>query len=254
VTGEPVSHAAEWSRRLAVFAAFVAGVAVLLARVHAADAAAALTVFAAALIIAGLAFLLSAAAASVIWRDGVRGAGPAFLGFCLSTGLMAYPAYLGALAFALPKINDVSTDPAAPPAFLGAARARTAGGGAEPSPASDAARAQARSAYPDAEPIKVQMDVLAAYRLALSVATDFGWRIVDLVPPGPQGGTATIEAIDRSLFFGFPSDVVIRVRPGATSTTIDVRSVSRPGLHDFGAGAARIRKFAEAIRDAPVER
>ena len=98
------------------------------------------------------------------------------------------------------------------------------------------------------------MDVLAAYRLALSVATDLGWRVVDLQPPGPQGATAEIQAVDRHRVFGFPNDIVIRVRPGATSTTVDLRSVTRVGRHDFGANAERIRKFIEAIKEAPLER
>ena len=111
------------------------------------------------------------------------------------------------------------------------------------------------AAYPDLQTLKVEMDALAAYRLALSVATDLGWRIVDLQPPNPSGGgSAAIEAVDHSLIFGFPSDVVIRIKPGATSTAIDLRSVSRVGQHDFGANAGRIRKFAAAVKDAPLER
>ena len=251
---EPVSRAAVWARRLAVFALLVAGLAIILARARAADPTAALTVFAAALVVAGFALLLAATAALVIWREGLRGAEQAFLGFVLAAGLIAYPAYLAALAFALPKINDVSTDLASPPAFLRSAKARAAGAGTEPAPASEAARAAERAAYPDLQPIKLQMDVLAAYRLALSVATDLGWQIIDLAPPGPQGRTATIEAVDRSLFFGFPSDLVIRVKPGPTSTAIDLRAASRVGQHDFGAGAARIRKFAAAIKEEQLER
>ena len=252
---EPVSRAAVWSQRLAVFALFVAGVAILLARAHAADPPAALTVFAGALIIAGFALMLAGAAASIIWRDGMRGAGQAFLGFVLAAGLIAYPAYLAALAFALPKVNDVSTDLTSPPAFLSSPRARAAGAGVEPPPPDDAARAAERVAYPDLQTLRVEMDALAAYRLALSVATDLGWRIVDLKPPNPAGGgSATIEAVDRTPIFGFPSDIVIRIRPGATSTAIDLRAVSRFGRHDFGAGAARIRKFIAGIKEAPLER
>ncbi len=255
IVDEPVSRAAVWSQRLAVFALFVAAVAILLARVHAADPAASLTVFAAALIVAGFALMLAGAAASVIWRDGLAGAGQAFLGFVLAAGLIAYPAYLAALAFALPKINDVSTDLASPPAFLESARARAAGAGVEPPPPVDAARAAQREAYPDLQTLKVQMDALAAYRLSLSVATDLGWQIVGLQPPSPAGGgSATIEAVDRTLVFGFPNDIVIRIRSGATSTAIDLRAVSRVGRHDFGAGAARIRKFIAGIKEAPLER
>jgi uncharacterized protein (DUF1499 family) len=98
------------------------------------------------------------------------------------------------------------------------------------------------------------MDVLAAYRLALSVATDLGWRIVDLQPPGPQGATAEIQAVDRTRVFGFANDIVIRVKPGSTSTTIDLRSVSRVGRHDFGAGANRIRAFVAALKEAQIEK
>ena len=145
---EPLSRAAVWSRRLAVFALLVAAVAVLMARIRGGDPQAALTVFAAALIVAGLALLLSAAAASTIWRDGLRGAGQALLGFALAAALVAYPAYLGALAFVLPKISDVTTDLASPPPFLASAKASAAGAGAEPPPASEAARAAQRGAYP----------------------------------------------------------------------------------------------------------
>ena len=255
IVDEPVSRAAVWSQRLAIFALFVTAVAVLLARVHAADPAAALTVFAAAQIVAGFALLFAGAAVSVIWRDGLRGAGRAFLGFALAAGLVAYPAYLATLAFALPKINDVSTDLASPPAFLLSARARSAGAGVEPPHPSDLARAAQQEAYPDLQTLKVEMDALAAYRLSLSVATDLGWRILDLLPPSPAGGgSATIEALDRTVVFGFPSDIVIRIRPGATSTAIDVRAVSRVGRHDFGAGAQRIRRFIAGMKEAPIER
>lgn len=250
---EPVSRAAQWSRRLAVFALVVAGVAILLARVHAADPSAALTVFAAALIVAGFALMLAGAAASIIWREGLRGGGQAFVGFVLSAGLLAYPAYLAALAFVLPKINDVSTDVVSPPAFLDSARTRAARVKADRAAPSEEALVAQQKAYPDLQAVKEQMDALAAYRLALSVATDLGWRIVDLEPPSPSGGGgARIEAIDRSRFFGFPSDVVIRIKPGVTSTAIDLRSASRAGRHDFGANAARIRKFIEAIKEEPV--
>jgi hypothetical protein len=255
IVEEPVSRAAVWSRRLAVFALVVAGVSILFARVRGTDPAAALTVFAAALVVAGFALMLVGAAASIIWRFGLHGAGQALLGFVLALGLLAYPAYLTALAFALPRLNDVSTDLAAPPSFLHTARTRAAGVDAERPPPDDKARAAQQKAYPDLQTVKLEMDALEAYRLALSVATDLGWRIVDLQPPNPAGGgSAAIEALDRSLFFGFPSDIVIRVKPGATSTAVDVRSTSRVGGHDFGADAARVRKFVAALKEAPLER
>ncbi len=93
------------------------------------------------------------------------------------------------------------------------------------------------------------MDSTEAYRVALSAASDLGWRIVDAEPPNLAGdGAALIEAVDRSLFFGFFSDIAIRIRPGDVDTAIDVRSVSRVGRHDFGANARHVRRFLEAVQ------
>ena len=62
---EPYSRAAIWSRRLAVFALFVAGVDCALSRAGAVEPAGALAVLGAGLVLACLAGLLSTAAAFV---------------------------------------------------------------------------------------------------------------------------------------------------------------------------------------------
>jgi Protein of unknown function (DUF1499) len=247
---EPVAGAARWSRRLAVFAAASAAVAVALARARAANPSAALTVFAAALVIAAIAVVLAGSAAVTIWRDGLRGAGQAAFGFALAVALIAYPTYLAVIAFVLPPINQVSTDLVSPPPFMLSTKARVARAGADPPALDDDTGAAQREAYPDLGTVKVEMDSTEAYRLSLSVATDLGWRIVDAEPPNLAGdGSALIEATDRSLFFGLVSDVAIRIQPGATRTAIDVRSVSRIGKHDFGANAARVRRFIAAVKE-----
>ena len=255
IVAEPVARAAQWSRRLALFALAIAAVAIALSRMHAADPPAALAVFAAALVIAALAEMLAGAAAVVIWRDGLRGAGQAWFGFAIATALIAYPVYLAAAAFALPPINDVSTNLASPPTFLLSMKARAARAGAEPPPSSEETRKAQREAYPDLEAAEVEMDPTEAYRIALGAASDLGWSIVDAEPPNLAGdGSALIEATDKSLFFGFLSDIAIRIRPGATRTAIDVRSVSRVGKHDFGANARRVRQFIAAVKEAERER
>ncbi len=249
MVAEPVARAAIWSRRLAIFAFAIAMIAIALSRMRAADPPAALSVFAAGLVIAMLAAMLAGSAAVVIWRGGLRGAGQALFGFALAAALIGYPGYLGVEAFVLPPINDVSTDLASPPGFLISTKARAARVGAEPPPSSEETRAAQRGAYPDIETIRVEMDSTEAYRVALSAASDLGWRIVDAEPPNLAGdGAALIEAIDRSLFFGFFSDIAIRIRPGAVDTAIDVRSVSRVGKHDFGANGRHVRRFLEAVQ------
>jgi hypothetical protein len=255
IVAEPVARSAIWSRRLAIFALATAAVAIALARMRAVDPPASLTVFGAALVVAALAALLGASAAVVIWRDGLRGAGQAASGVALAAALIAYPGYLAAVAFVLPPIADISTDLQSPPPFLLSAKAREARAGAEPPPFDEQTRDAQIAAYPDVGTIRVEMDSTNAYQLALSIANDLGWRIVDSEPPNLAGdGSALIEATDRSLFFGFVSDIAIRIRPGATQTAIDLRSVSRFGRHDFAGNARRLRRFIAEMKEAAPER
>jgi uncharacterized protein (DUF1499 family) len=249
---EPISRAAVWSGRAAVFALATAGVAVAVSRFGGGGAAAAaLTILGAALALAFLAVLLAGAAAAVIWRTGRRGAEHAALGLGLSLALLAYPAYLTVTALPLPAIADVTTDLASPPSFMISAKARAARAGlATPSRTAEIDALQ-KAAYPEVRPIVVDLEPAQAYQLALRVADDVGWRIVDANPPNLRvDGVAQIQAVDRSLLFGFVDDIAIRIRPLASQTRIDIRSVSRVGRHDFGANARRIRRFAAAVQEA----
>ena len=255
IVDEPVSRAAIWSRRTAIFALAIAAVSIALSRFGHIEPAPALTVFGAALLLAFLAILLASAAAVVIWRTGRRGAGQAALGIALSLALLADPAYLTFKALRLPALNDVSTDLEAPPSFMISAKAREARAGRPPlawSPANDALQ---RAAYPEVQPILVDLEADQAYQLALRIAKELGWRLVDANPPNLRvDGVAQIEATDHSLLFGFLSDIVISIRPLASQTRIDIRATSRVGRHDFGDNARRIDKFAAAVQASMLER
>jgi len=254
IVEEPLSRAAVWSLRTAVFALAAAVVAVGLARFARVDAGAALTVFAAALTLAFLALLLAGSAGVVIWRTGRRGAGQAALGCFLSLVLLAYPAYLAAIALSLPMMADVTTDFASPPAFMISAKARAARVSQTPPVWDPADEALQQDAYPKVQPILVDLEPTQAYQLVLRVAKDLGWKIVDSNPPNLRvDGVAQIEAIARSPVFGFADDIAVRVRPLASQTRIDLRSVSRVGRQDFGANARHFARFAAAVQDALQE-
>ena len=98
--------------------------------------------------------------------------------------------------------------------------------------------AQQREAYPDIVPADYPVDTQAAFEAAVAAARDLGWTVVAMDEAGGR-----IEAIDRTFWFGFADDVVIRIRPTDAGSRIDVRSVSRVGVSDVGANAARIRDF-----------
>jgi len=247
---EPLSKAAAASRRVAVFALLVAAAAVLAARAEGAqEALGPLAAFAAALILAGVSLLLAGAAAVEIWNTGRRGIAPAVTGSCLALALLAYPVYLAIQAERLPRLSQATTDYRKPPTYMISSRAREARGTWTPPPPNPDDEALQRAAWPHIAPIQVDLEPDQAYRMSLRIAKDLGWRVVDATGPNLRGeAEAHIDATDRSLFFGFVSDIAIRIRPQGAKTEIDLRSVSRVGAHDFGANARRIMRFAAAVQ------
>jgi uncharacterized protein (DUF1499 family) len=141
----------------------------------------------------------------------------------------------------LPPINDITTDPADPPAFV-AAREAPANRGRDMGYPEDFAAPQ-RTAYPDLEPIRVSGSPAEAIERAAATARELGWEVVEVAP---QDGR--LEARETSAVFRFVDDVVVRARPAPDGGSIvDVRSKSRDGRSDLGANAARIRAFLAAL-------
>jgi uncharacterized protein (DUF1499 family) len=56
-----------------------------------------------------------------------------------------------------------------------------------------------------------------------------------------------VEAVFTSFWFGFKDDIVVRVKPTEMGSAIDIRSVSRVGISDIGANAARIERILTAL-------
>ena len=122
-----MSRFAVWSNRLALFALATAALSVIVLRGDLLEIVPAMATFGASLVLAALAILCSFAAAVVIWREGLSGIGRAVSGFLIGCALLAYPAYLGYLAYRLPPIRDVTTDPGRPPRFDVISRLRPRG-------------------------------------------------------------------------------------------------------------------------------
>jgi len=244
---EPESRLAAWSRRLALFALAVAALSIIIVRSGLLEIVPALATFAAALVFAALAVLLSLPAYVVIWRQGRTGLGSAISGMLLGLLLLVYPAYLGYKATKLPPISDITTDPGNPPRFDTLARQRPPERVAYPG----AATAQMQQkAYPDVVPLQVNAPVKTTYDIALALVTKRKWHVADARPPGPGRRDAIIEATARTPIMGFRDDVVIRVSATADGARVDMRSASRYGLYDFGANATRVRSLLEDLDDA----
>src|SRR3954465_2527116 len=100
-----------------------------------------------------------------------------------------------------------------------------------------------RRNYPDIAPVTLDLPPPAAFDRALAAAKRLGWAIVET-----DKEAGRIEASEKSRWFGFTDDVVVRVAPAAAGSRIDVRSSSRVGTGDFGVNAARVRRYLAAVR------
>jgi uncharacterized protein (DUF1499 family) len=245
---EPYSTAAIWCRRLALFAVVVAGIGIALARLGIVDPLSGVSVLAAALLVACVAGLFGGAAFVIIWRTGRRGVGVTLAGLFLVACLLALPAYLAVQAIRLPIQNDASTDLVDPPDFSRSSVALAARGGHVNGELPEAWREAQRKAWPDLQPIVIDLDIGETWQLVQGTVAALRWKVIERQPPGGRQGNARLEAIDTSLLFGFPDDVTIRLRPAAGQTRVDIRSASRYGRHDFGDNARRIQKFATELQ------
>lgn len=247
---EPVSRLAAGSLRLALFSLIATFVALIIVRSGALDLVPALSTLAGALVLAAVAILLAFAAGIVIWRDGLGGLRQAVLAVLIGVALIGYPAYLGARAYQLPAIYDITTDPIDPPQFDAIARLRPRDANPIAYQGLYAAELQ-HAAYPDIDPEDTTASPQEAFDVAMKIIVKRKWRVVDARPPrGPVAGRPAdgiIEAVARSLILGFPEDVVLRIRATNDGTRIDLRSASRYGRGDLGSNAARVRNLITDI-------
>ena len=171
-------------------------------------------------------------------REGDRSL--ALIGLALCAVVAAVFLFYALPGFKVPPIHDISTDVASPPDFsqaLQTARGSTANA-LERTAELDALQLKA---YPDLAPVAAASAVDESYQRALKVVGELGWEVVNSVP-----GEGRIEATATTRWMGFKDDIVIRIQANpAGGSVLDLRSVSRVGVGDAGANAARIRAFAQ---------
>jgi uncharacterized protein (DUF1499 family) len=238
-----VAPLARWSSRIAVFSASLLIVAVALHRLTSFPTQLAVNLFAVGAAGAGLAILVALVALVQIWRRGLAGAGRAAFGILLPMLLLAWPLTYVPAFLKLPKINDVTTDVAAPPRFVTLAKLRT--GEANPAvyPGARFANEQ-QKAYPDLRTFVVDRGVEEAFELVEEVARKLKWRVAAAEPPvGKSAKGGLLEATDQTMVVGFTDDIIVRVEGNAARSRIDVRSASRYGQADLGQNATRVRRF-----------
>jgi uncharacterized protein (DUF1499 family) len=141
-----------------------------------------------------------------------------------------------------PPLYDITTDTANPPRFVAALELRKA---ASRLPAEYPANfaSQQQKAYPDIKPALLKLSPDEAFGMMLRLASETrGWTVHTAVP-----SEGRIEAVAKTLWFGFEDDVVIRIVAVDGGSRVDVRSTGRLGRRDGGMNAKRVQAFLKKV-------
>ena len=180
------------------------------------------------------------------------------LALLVPLGIFGTLAYVRSQAADIPPIHDVATDVDNPPAFSQVTLDARATSDANPlndyttplgelemwanseAPLANQSHAQViAQAYPDLVPLPTGSasteDVMVAVAASMM---ELGFHDVT-----SDMANSRVEGVAETFWFGFKDDVVARIADGQ----IDFRSVSRVGVSDLGANAARIAKLREAV-------
>jgi len=203
----------------------------------------------------GLAAVAVALLALVVGRriNGAPQIAISILALAIGAGIAYVPWHYSQMRGVYPSIHDITTDWDNPPEFRAVVPLRQAEGANPVAYEGAKVSAEQRRAYPDIAPLTLDLAPGEAFARALKTAEQLGWTIVASDPP-TDSGAGRIEASQRSRWFGFTDDVVVRVAAADRGSRVDLRSVSRWGRIDFGVNAARVRSFLAALRGAAPSR
>lgn len=236
------ARAADWSRSVSMFALVLFIVSALAHRFALLETVPFLWILGivGALALAGL--LLALLALVQMWEHGLLGLGAAAAGLIVAL-LVLTPYAISAYRLAThPQLVDISTDPVDPPALRRARDLRSPPmNPVQPLTARE--RARQEKAYPELTGRRYEYAPETVAAVIQGLLADRGWTVVSGPEPVAEGNALSIEAVARSYFLGFASDVAIRVEDRANATYIEMRSASRYGRHDLGDNAKRIERF-----------
>ena len=183
------------------------------------------------------------------WISGGRRLATCTLAFVIGAAIAYVPWRYDQMRGSVPPIHDITTDPQNPPQFRAVLPARDKERANPVAYEGAAVAEQQRRSYPDIAPLSLALDPRKAFARALDAATGMGWTIV-----ASDAIEGRIEASERSFWFGFTDDVVIRITASDAGSRVDVRSLSRVGRSDFGVNAARVRAYLAKLRTAAGSR
>ena len=167
--------------------------------------------------------------------------GSTIMALLLSIIAIAIPLSMLNKGKSVPPIHDISTDLVNPPEFVAIAPLRADA----PNPVEYAGvevATQQRAAYPELQTLNYTQSKSELVEATKQVIDHLGWQLVNI--DADQG---IIEATDRTMWFGFKDDVIVRITDNGSKRLVDIRSKSRVGGSDLGKNAERIHGFIEEL-------
>ena len=167
--------------------------------------------------------------------------GSTIMALLLSTIAIAIPLSMLNKGKSVPPIHDISTDLVNPPEFVAIAPLRADA----PNPVEYAGvevATQQRAAYPELQTLNYPQSKSELVEATKQAIDHLGWQLVNI--DADQG---IVEATDRTMWFGFKDDVIVRITDNGSERLVDIRSKSRVGGSDLGKNAERIHDFTEEL-------
>jgi len=167
--------------------------------------------------------------------------GSTIMALLLSTIAIAIPLSMLNKGKSVPPIHDISTDLVNPPEFVAIAPLRADA----PNPVEYAGvevATQQRAAYPELQTLNYPQSKPELVEATKQVIDHLGWQLVNI-----DANQGIIEATDRTMWFGFKDDVIVRITDNGSERLVDIRSKSRVGGSDLGKNAERIHGFIEEL-------
>lgn len=235
---------ARWTRNFTVIAVVLGAAALVLARYDLVPKLAGFGGFVVGGLVALLAVVLGFAAAIAGWRSAAPLGSKTWIAVLVALGYAGFIVSRPIAAEGVPPIHDVTTDLANPPAFEKLALRADNLAGVE---TVENWQKLHRAAYGHIQPVTIASPVGDVTAKAVRLAEERGWTIAAQDP-----ARGHVEATAAVSFIRFYDDVVLRITPTADGkgSKVDMRSVSRIGVSDFGVNAKRIDEFLQALKAA----
>ena len=167
--------------------------------------------------------------------------GSTIMALLLSTIAITIPLSMLNKGKSVPPIHDISTDLVNPPEFVAIAPLRADA----PNPVEYAGvevATQQRAAYPELQTLNYPQSKSELVEATKQVIDNSGWQLVNI-----DANQGIVEATDRTMWFGFKDDVIVRITDNGSKRLVDIRSKSRVGGSDLGKNAERIHGFIEEL-------